>query len=145
FHTMEKTDYTSGVLQYIPFLYVIWADDLISPSEISVTKRAIKEDSLSAKEKEQIEKWLDTTQPPSMEIINHWKNVIDQSGVKLIESDTYPLTEFSRRLAQAISPQGEPTKKESLEFIEINLGIQPNHYHHLFDVEVVQEKTARFY
>ncbi|KAG1657611.1 Acyl-coenzyme A oxidase 2, peroxisomal [Nymphon striatum] len=34
---------------------------------------------------------------------------------------------------------------DSLKHIEINLGIQPNHYNHLFDVEVVHEITSNYY
>ncbi|MDB2385420.1 acyl-CoA dehydrogenase family protein [Polaribacter sp.] len=32
-----------------------------------------------------------------------------------------------------------------LKDIEINLGIQPNHYNHLFEIEVVKEVTSNFY
>ncbi len=142
---MKKTDYSTGILQYIPFLYVIWADDLLSPSEISVIKRAIDDDSLSKNEIKQLEKWLDTNNPPSNTTIKDWKNLIDTSHVKLIESDTYPLSVFSQKLAKEISNNESLEVNTHLESIEINLGIQPNHYHHLFEVEVLHEKTSDFY
>lgn len=142
---MKETAYSTGILQYIPFLYVIWADDLLSPSEISVIKRAIKQDSLSDKEKQQIDKWLNTSPPLSDTVIKEWKNLIDTSNVKLIESDSYPLASFSQKLAKEFSKKEDFQFNNNLKFIEINLGIQPNHYHHLFEVEVIHEKISNFY
>src|SRR5690606_19876581 len=125
---MKKTGYSTGILHYIPFLYVIWADDLLSPSEISVVKRALDEDSISQEEKRQIENWLNTNEPPSNETMKEWKSLIDNSNVKLVESDAYPLTSFSQKLAGSVN--GAEINLQ-LKSIEVNLGIQPNHYHHL--------------
>ena len=142
---MKNQHYTPNILKYIPFLYVIWADDLLSPSEISVIKRAIDQDSLSNDEKQQLETWLNTKNPPSNSVIKDWKNLIDNSNVKLIESDSYPLAIFSQKFAKEFSNNGEIDLNSNLKNIEINLGIQPNHYHHLFEVEVIHEKTSNFY
>src|SRR5690606_41890970 len=114
---MKKSGYPTGILHYIPFLYVIWADDLLSPSEISVVKRALEEDLISQKERDQIETWLNTDKPPSSETIKEWKSLIDNSNVKLVESDAYPLTSFSQKLAGSgngveVNPQ--------LKSIEVN-------------------------
>ncbi len=140
---MKKSGYPTGILHYIPFLYVIWADDLLSPSEISVVMRALEEDSITLEEKRQIENWLNTSEPPSSETIKEWKSLIDNSNVKLVESDPYPLTAFSQKLA-GVSKNGAEINLQ-LKSIEVNLGIQPNHYHHLFEIEVDQKKTANFY
>lgn len=140
---MISTDYSQGILQYIPFFYVIWSDDLLSASEIAVVRKTIAEDgSLDQKEKRQLFGWLDKEDPPSYAEIKNWKHTIDVLGAKLIESETYPLTSFSQRLTQQHNGTGF---NDHLKHIEINLGIQPNHYNHLFDVEVVQEKTSDRY
>ena len=47
---METKMYAAGVLQYIPFFYVIWSDDLLSYSEVSVVKNAIEQDDTLTKE-----------------------------------------------------------------------------------------------
>src|SRR5690606_36676025 len=117
--------------------------DLLSPSEISVVQRALDEESISPEEKRQIENWLNTSKPPSNETIKEWKSLIDNSNVKLVESDPYPLTELSQKLA-GVSGDVEEINLQ-LKSIEVNLGIQPNHYHHLFEIEVDQKKTANFY
>ena len=137
---MLTTTYSKGILQYIPFFYVIWSDDLLSASEVSVVQNAIERDaSISAKEKQQLKKWLIKDKPPKDNEIKHWKLTIDHSEVKLIESDTYPLTSLCHRLV------GTKDINEQLKHIEVHLGIQPNHYNHLFDVEVVHEKTSDEY
>ncbi|MFS4481725.1 acyl-CoA dehydrogenase [Hyunsoonleella sp. 2307UL5-6] len=141
---MEKEKYTSGVLQYIPFFYVMWSDDLLSYSEISVVKKAIKQDdTLTKQDYNYLIKFLDRNTPPAYEELKHWKNVISNSKIKLIESDTYPLATFSQKM---ICHHFEDCPfNPYLKDIEINLGIQPNHYNHLFDIEIVKETTSDFY
>lgn len=141
---MVTTDYSLGILQYIPFFYVIWSDDLLSASEISVVEKSISDDtSLDPSEKKQLNHWLNRENPPKDQEIKSWKHTIASSGVKLVESDTYPLASLSKRLTQTRSDA--ITFNDHLKHIEINLGIQPNHYNHLFDVEVVHEKTSDLY
>ncbi|MDC6361477.1 MULTISPECIES: acyl-CoA dehydrogenase [Flavobacteriaceae] len=141
---MVTTDYSLGILQYIPFFYVIWSDDLLSASEISVVEKSIADDtSLDPSEKKQLNHWLNRENPPKDQEIKSWKHTIASSGVKLVESDTYPLASLSKRLTQTRSDA--ITFNDHLKHIEINLGIQPNHYNHLFDVEVVHEKTSDLY
>ncbi len=141
---MIATTYSIGTLQYIPFFYVIWSDDLLSASEVSVIQKTITDDpSLDADEKTQLLGWLNRTNPPQDEEIKHWKQTISNSKIKLIESDTYPLTSFSQRLGNFHC--GSCDFNDHLKHIEINLGIQPNHYNHLFDVEVIHEKTSNRY
>lgn len=137
---MVATDYSVGILQYIPFFYVIWSDDLLSASEISVVQKVIALDaSLNKEDKLQLQSWLDRDNPPHDDEIKNWKQTISNSQVKLIESETYPLTSLSQRLINS------DDLNEQLKHIEVHLGIQPNHYNHLFDVEVVHEKTSDEY
>jgi len=70
-----------------------------------------------------------------------WKQLLANSGVKLIEGDNYPLAAFSGRLLDPATGRSN----EGLKHIEIHLGIQPNHYNHLFDVEVVHENRSDHY
>lgn len=141
---MEIHKYTTGIVQYIPFFYVIWSDDLLSASETAVVAKTIESDLiLSKEEKLKLGSWLDKDNPPGNDEIKNWKQAIATSGVRLIESDTYPLASLSQRLGE-IHCQG-CAFNDHLKHIEINLGIQPNHYNHLFDVEVVHEKVSNQY
>ena len=141
---MQIANYSPGILQYIPFFYVIWSDDLLSTSEISVVQKTIEDDThLNTEEKKQLLNWLDRSNPPHEDEFKHWKQTISNSKIKLIESDTYPLTSLSQRLGNEYC--GDCEFNDYLKHIEINLGIQPNHYNHLFDVEVIHEKTSKQY
>lgn len=141
---MKKKLYPSGILQYIPFFYVIWSDNLVSTSEISVVEKAVNgDDSLSKEEKKILKSWLVANKPPANEEFKTWKNIISNSKVKLIESETYPLATFSQKVVchyKELCPFND-----NLKAIEVNLGIQPNHYNHLFDVEVEHESVSDFY
>jgi len=141
---MINSTYPPSILQYIPFFFVIWSDDLLTASEIAVVKKIIKEDKhLSKVDREILDNWLNTAKPPKPMEIKSWQRTVSNSGIKLVESDNHPLTSFSRKL---ITQNGSAHLfNEHLSNIEINLGIQPNHYHHLFKVEVVQEKTSDLY
>lgn len=141
---MKKQDYSAGILQYIPFFYVIWSDDLLSYSEISVVTNALKQDDTLTKDDYQyLIQCLDKKNPPANEILKDWKHLIDHSNIKLVESDTYPLATFSQKM---ICHHFEDCPFNShLKDIEINLGIQPNHYNHLFEIEIVKEVTSKYY
>ena len=141
---MNTISYTQGVSQYIPFFYVIWSDDLLSYSEISVIKNAIEGDDTLTKEDQSILlNWLQPEVPPSDEELKNWKKTISNSTVKLVESEVYPLTVFCQKLVCAYHEQCP--FNDHLKDIEINLGIQPNHYKHLFDVEVIENATSNYY
>ncbi|MGB5555449.1 MAG: acyl-CoA dehydrogenase [Flavobacteriaceae bacterium] len=141
---MDKKKYSPGILQYIPFFYVIWSDDLLSASEINVVEKAIADDpSLDKKEKETLLSWLNIKRPPEDAELKHWKQIVSNSAVKLVESNTYPLSTFSQNVVcqyHDVCPFND-----SLKRIEMNLGIQPNHYNHLFEVEVEHVTTSKFY
>ncbi|WP_299060965.1 acyl-CoA dehydrogenase [uncultured Polaribacter sp.] len=141
---METKKYTAGVLQYIPFFYVIWADDLLSYSEISVVKKAIEQDNtLKKQDYLYLLACLDVKNAPTNQEFKHWKNVISNSQIKLVESDTYPLATFSQKMI--CHHFAECPFNPHLKDIEINLGIQPNHYNHLFEIDIIKEATSDFY
>lgn len=141
---MNTTSYTQGVLQYIPFFYVIWSDDLLSYSEISVVKTAIQGDETLKKEDRSIlTSWLNPNDPPKDQELKNWKKTITNSSIKLVESEVHPLAIFCQKLVCYYHI--ECPFNTYLKDIEINLGIQPNHYRHLFDLEVVQKTTVNHY
>ena len=140
--TIKK--YSAEVLQYIPVFYIIWSDDLLSASEINVVKNAIFKDStLSPNEKNLLRSWLEVTNPPKNEVFKSWKQLITNSGVRLVEHDTYPLTVLSQKIASHYHKT--ILFNNHIKNIEVNLGIQPNHYNHLFDVHIDVEKNSKQY
>ena len=141
---MTIENYTASVLQYIPVFYIIWSDDLLSASEINVAENAISNDSsLSSEDKKLLKSWLNVKNPPKNSVFKSWKQLITNSGVKLVEHETYPLTAFSEKVATHY--HGEIPFNECIKNIEINLGIQPNHYNHLFEVHIDVDKKSSQY
>mgnify|MGYP003640001426 CR=1 FL=1 len=141
---MTKENYTAEVLQYIPIFYIIWSDDLLSASEINVVENTIAEDStLTQSDKKQLRKWLDVKNPPKNQLFKSWKQLIIGSGVKLVEHETYPLTAFSQKVASHYHKG--IALNDHIKQIEVNLGIQPNHYNHLFDVQIDVDKNSAQY
>ncbi|WP_343487491.1 acyl-CoA dehydrogenase [Allomuricauda sp. d1] len=141
---MVSTTYSNGVLPYIPFFYVIWADDLLSASEVQVIKKAVESDhSLTPQDKTRLRSWLVREKPPKDSEVKNWQQVITDSNATLIESENYPLEAFSRKVAQFYCDTCAPNVH--LQEIEQNLGIQPNHYNHLFNVEVVHQTYSERY
>ncbi|MGB6154254.1 MAG: acyl-CoA dehydrogenase [Pricia sp.] len=141
---MKKKSYSTEVLQYIPFFYVIWSDNLITVSEINVVERAIdKDETLDAENRKLLRSWLIPEHPPQNATLKAWKQTIANTPVKLVESDIYPLSTLSQNLV-AHYHEAAPIN-EQLKHIEVNLGIQPNHYNHLFDVEVEHNTTSGYY
>ena len=141
---MTKENYAPEILQYIPVFYIIWSDDLLSASEINVVEKAISEDNtLKPKDKKQLHTWLDIKNPPKDSLFKSWKQLITNSGIKLVEHETYPLTTLSQKVASHYHK--EVPFNEHLKQIEVNLGIQPNHYNHLFDVEIDVAKNSAQY
>ncbi|MEO0527529.1 MAG: acyl-CoA dehydrogenase [Bacteroidota bacterium] len=141
---MLHTHYSPGTLQYIPFFYVIWSDNLLSASEIAVVKTSVeKDEALTKEDKKTLISWLSKKKPPENGELKNWKQTISNAQVKLVESDTYPLASFSQKMV--CNYREECPFNDHLKHIEVNLGIQPNHYNHLFDVDVVHEKTSHYY
>ena len=141
---MVTKKYTAGVLQYIPFFYVIWSDDLLTYSEISVVKKAIEnDDTLGKGDHNYLMGCLDKEAPPTNKEIKNWNKVISNSGIKLVESDTYPLSTFSQKMI--CHHFHDCPFNNHLKDIELNLGIQPNHYSDLFEIEVQKKSTSDLY
>ncbi len=141
---MKTLQYSKGVTQYLPFFYVIWADDLLSASEINVVKHALeKDDTLETNDKELLFSWLNNESTLKNKELKIWKQIIDTSEVNLIEKESFPLTIFSQKITAHYFT--ECAFNENLKHIELNLGIQPNHYNHLFEIKITTNTTSKEY
>ncbi len=141
---MQKEIYSPQILQYIPFFYIIWSDDLLSASEINVVEKSIQEDdTLTKNDRHILRQWLDVKNPPKDELFKSWKQIISNSCIKLVEHETYPLATLSQKLASYY--HDDFPFSNYLKNIEINLGIQPNHYNHLFDVQIPIDQNSLQY
>lgn len=128
---MEQARFLQGEDAYLPFFYIIWSDDLLSASETEVVRAVLKRDQgISEASRTKLLSWLNRESPPTVDHQKQWLDRIRKSGARYTEEAAYPLSAFGRAVAAHFHP-GEQIQAD-LEAIEANLGIQPNHYRHLF-------------
>ena len=119
-------------ISYLPFIYVVWADGLLTDSELDVVRNVLHQDkSLKAEEREELLRSLDPERLPDSSTFQHWKDEIQKQGLTIDFKKEYPLSEFAIRLAQKNTPSFEGNEK-GLQHIEYNLGLQPGQYRYLF-------------
>lgn len=90
-----------------------------------------------------MKQWLNIKNPPSDSEFKAWRMAISASGINLVESAVYPLSSLSQKLV--VHYHGQQEENPQLAHIELNLGIQPNHYNHLFAVDMSQEVNSAQY
>ncbi len=109
---------------YIPFIYLAWVDNTLSPAEWHVIRPYIKKDEkLTASEKENLYEFLNPDRAPAISYFEEWKDWMEESGIKIDPKDAYPLSTF----AQAISGIEDI---ENHKAIEKNLDLRPALYKH---------------
>lgn len=125
---------TPAKISYLPMLYVVWADGLLTNSELDIVRHIIQKDaSLSSSEKGELLGFLQPDRVPKPSIFQKWKNIIQDAALEIDPTKKHPLTDFSLRLARVLDP-GFSGNIDGLEHIEYNLGLQPGQYRFLFPV-----------
>lgn len=121
----SKSDFSSGVISVLPFLYVAWADGILSPTQIDQIRNAVVDQAwLSEDEKAQLAEWLDPRNPPSASTYYGWIRAI-KAGVAQFEGSTAAsLVELSTALGRLADASG-PNEQEQVALAEIEnaLGI----------------------
>ncbi|WP_236975987.1 acyl-CoA dehydrogenase family protein [Membranihabitans maritimus] len=137
---MVTTDLSPAAQIYIPFLYIIWADGLLTASELSVIRSVISDDPhLRGQEKTILLDWLHPGQPPAETQFEEWKQLIELQNASISLEEEFPLASFSSRFLP--EKTSSSLNIQGLEKIEYNLGIQPNQYKHLFTVDIPERIT----
>lgn len=130
---MIQTTLSPAELSYLPFIYTIWADGLLTASELDVIRNVIEKDPvLSAGERNHLSRWLVPEKSPDEVVFEQWKTILNAPGLSVDLEEKYPLTDFAIRLARSEDPDFGGYQ-EGLQHIEYNLGLQPVQYRHLFD------------
>lgn len=122
-----------GVLAFLPMLYVGWADEVFTPSQIDTITTLIEQQRwLTEPEKEQLQKWMDPTNPPSVADIRSWLVHIRQAATEIPEQSRQTLAELGLQMALigAVHGQGyqngrcsSPEACRALDAVEDALGV----------------------
>ncbi len=109
----------SQELRYLlPVLYIIWADDVLSPTEISeVTQLIQKQQWLSEEDKAWLLSRLSPAEPPSAIEVKSWLSMIRQQASQLASPEKHQIIQLSRRLA-GLSSQASEAPAEALAQLE---------------------------
>ncbi len=119
-------------ISYLPFVYVVWADGLLTNSELDVVRNVIHQDeSLDAEVGHELLSFLDPKRSPDSSTFQHWKDEIQKQGLTIDFKKEYPLSDYAIRVARKVMPEFEGNET-GLQHIEYNLGLQPGQYQHLF-------------
>lgn len=105
------------LLVFVPLLYTVWSDSILTPSEVSTLDGLLNsQDWISDTERKFLLSKIDPKQPPSFEELSSWKAAIAQIVNGSNKRET--LTSLGIRLA---SLQGDGTISDTLEKIRPSL------------------------
>lgn len=141
---MPASPYSAVEISYLPFLYVIWADGLLTESELDVVRSIIRADqSMDDHSRKSLLAFLDPSQHPEDEDFEDWKDLFQESGLTIDFEQDFPLSDYAIRLGQTAAA-GFEGNRPGLEHIEYHLGLQPGQYRFLFQdtpVEPLDQPT----
>lgn len=119
---------TPNTRLFLPLLYLVWVDDLLTAEEFKILSAFIKkQDWLSEDEKSFLESQLNLTRPPTRSALNNWHKEITQVLVE--DSTVSSLFELQMRVANDKNLQ---QYQSDFELLEQNLGILGSEELHFF-------------
>ena len=124
---MYSDSYSSGLLKFLPILYVAWADAILNRDEIDEINQMIKKQAwLTEEEQLQLAKWLNPLDPPSPSEIKGWLLRIQTNALELPKEAKESLARLAANMAAVgINETKETPDKnlKALEEIEMVLGV----------------------
>ena len=121
----DAIPYSPGIACVLPFLYIAWADGLLTPTQIARINTRIKTlEWLTVEEREQISFWLDPQNPPDTATYYRWVRRIKESARNIPNVAQKSLAELGVELAGLAEVVGLTEEaKRALAEMEDALGI----------------------
>jgi acyl-CoA oxidase len=116
---VDDHEYPPELLPYLPLLYVVWQDGVLTDAEIvSLRQRIDDEGALTADNIAQLSRFLDPSDPPSAARLHEWRRVAERS---VAPGDVPPksLVELGMRLGQL---RADDPSRRTLEIAERHAG-----------------------
>ena len=111
--------FTTNTRLFLPLLYIVWSDDLLTADEFKILSDFIKNQNwLSAEEKSFLESQLSLSTPPTRSELNDWRKEISE----IVAVNPKMLSLFDLQLKVAGS-ESLSQYREDFEILEQNLGI----------------------
>ena len=122
------TELSRGVASVLPFLYVAWADGLLTPAEIAAAReRLAGETWMTDADRQQVAAWLDPDTPPSATTYFGWVRTIRRAAQHVPDLAEKSLADLGADLA-ALAGAGDgaglaPEAARALHEVEAMLGV----------------------
>ncbi len=114
---------------FLPLLYTVWSDDVLTPTEINTLHALInKQQWLSTEERSFLLSQIDPSNPPSAEDLRNWLKEIRKVGV----SHAISFASLGNALASLSGHVLQPEVQRSLVGVEETLGIIPQEVAYTF-------------
>ncbi len=106
-HEAQKIPESRTFLTFLPMLYVAWADEVLSPSELALIHQKIQElEWLPTTEKELLATWTDPSRPPSAKQMKYWLNRIRSVAHSFPEYKRQSLVDLGLEMATLYDTNG---------------------------------------
>ncbi|MDX1532084.1 MAG: acyl-CoA dehydrogenase family protein, partial [Rhodothermales bacterium] len=121
-------DLSYGVASVLPFLYIAWADGLLTPSQVDAIRARVEAaDWLNEADKATLRGWLDPQNPPSAGVYYRWIRTIKEAARHIPGAAEKSLAELGAEMASLVgvseATYATPEAREALAEIEDALGI----------------------
>lgn len=117
---------TPNILPFLPLLYIAWADNTLTPTEIKLIKeKAETMDFLTDKELTLIDEWSNPKQAPSPELMGTWVELIRNASEKLDAASRQSIADLSIKMVEIGTNKKDwanPSAHKALEEIEQAMG-----------------------
>ena len=118
-----------NVLRFLPILYMVWSDDMLTPTEIDTIEKMINRQVwLEREEKQYLSARLDPVHPPEVSEVKQWLRTIREAAEHMTVEQKQTLISLSTHLANLGTEDQEGVFKnhaatKALEEIQDALGI----------------------
>ena len=121
----DQTPYSPGIVSVLPFLYIAWADGLLTPTQVEqINMRVRAHPWLSPEERERVAGWLDPSQPPDATTYYRWVRQIKASAHDIPSAAQKSLAELGLEMATLAGVDGPTDEaRRALAEIEELLGV----------------------
>lgn len=99
--TQDASKLSQGALSLLPLLYIAWSDEILTPTEIILIEKFIKDqDFLDKDDKDFLCARLNPSSPPTPQQVKKWANLIRNNSANLPEESLKDLASLGRELSK---------------------------------------------
>ena len=119
-----STGVSHGLSAVLPFLYVAWADGLLTPGEVDALRQRVAAlDWLTDADRAQIAQWMDPEDPPTATAYFGWVRAMREGAARMPDEERRSLAELGAALATLAGRAPSDAVDRALREVEALTGI----------------------